>query len=92
VAFHADCYPSPDDDLELPAPADVTAWTLAFINDAQALHFALAEVADMVPAPLDAFAQSMNGDLGQGIFAGPDGKGAEVSWTVTFALSVTRLP
>lgn len=82
VVFVADCVPTVDDGArppKLPTPAEITAWSTEFLNDA-ALIFA----AVLGWAP-DSDCSRIT--VGDGIPQGPLGGVAEVRWPVTISLT-----
>lgn len=78
VVFFADCLPGSDDDGNPPDPAAVTAWSAAFLADAQTIHDALAELADSGD-----LAPACDVQIGTATSSGPLGGGAEISYPVT---------
>lgn len=81
VVFHADCWPVPGDGGTLPEPADLSAWTDAFLEDTESIWGAVADAAE---------AGSLGSDCGsvqllQSTYSGPLGAGA------TFQLPVRLL-
>lgn len=79
VVFVADCVPASDDDGAPPAPADLTAWSSAFLADCQNVHDGITD-----GASTGSFGTACDGiSVGQGEMRGPMGETASMIVPIT---------
>lgn len=81
VVFVADCVPAVRDDGSPPAPADITAWSRAFLADSALIYGSLVDA-------IEALGVCDNASLGDGVPTGPTGATATMRFPVTI-LDVT---